>query len=100
MAGEVSGVGDTCGAWAAHAPHQAALQAKVQTVQASGAWQEGAAQAPASPCIGVCQLDAQQHYCVGCLRNLPELQAWGRADAQGQRVIWQRILARAAQVGG
>lgn len=84
----------------AHAPHQAALRAKAREVQTSGALQTGAAQAPASPCIGVCQLDVQQHYCTGCLRDVQELQAWGRCDAQGQRVIWQRVMDRAAQTAG
>ena len=83
---------------AAHAPHSAALQARAQAVQASGALQADAAQLPASPCIGVCQLDASRRYCTGCLRDLPELQAWGRADAAQQRAIWACVLQRAAHV--
>ncbi|MEJ7138176.1 DUF1289 domain-containing protein [Amphibiibacter pelophylacis] len=34
----------------------------------------------ASPCVGVCALDAQGRYCLGCWRSLDEIAAWSRAS--------------------
>jgi uncharacterized protein len=47
-----------------------------------------------SPCISVCKMDADRMYCLGCLRTLDELRAWGRLDNDGKRAIWQYIEAR------
>ena len=42
-----------------------------------------------SPCIRQCCLD-DDDVCIGCGRTLPEILAWGKADADER----QRILAR------
>lgn len=42
------------------------------------------ASAPASPCVGVCQLDAQQ-VCIGCGRHVIEITA---AGVEAARVRW------------
>lgn len=47
-----------------------------------------------SPCISVCRMDEAQQYCVGCLRTLDELRAWGSSDEATKRHIWQRVRAR------
>ena len=47
----------------------------------------------ASPCIGVCQLDANGRYCTGCLRNLQEIAEWGGASNDRRRAILDRIAA-------
>lgn len=39
-------------------------------------------------------MDTAQQYCVGCLRTLDELCAWGAADASIQRLIWERVRQR------
>ena len=44
--------------------------------------------APVSPCINVCQLDARTGLCRGCYRTLDEISAWSRADeAQRQKIV-------------
>lgn len=45
-----------------------------------------------SPCISVCELDAQRRFCVGCLRTLEEIGAWRGLDEAGRRAIWRRLL--------
>ncbi len=45
-----------------------------------------------SPCIGVCTMN-RQGYCIGCLRNRAERQAWHTlSDAQKHHII--TLLAR------
>ncbi|HET8830586.1 MAG TPA: DUF1289 domain-containing protein, partial [Casimicrobiaceae bacterium] len=34
----------------------------------------------ASPCISVCRIDDATALCVGCLRTLDEIAAWGTLD--------------------
>lgn len=48
-----------------------------------------------SPCVSVCQMDEAREYCIGCLRTLEELRAWGNADAATKCEIWQRVRIRA-----
>ena len=47
-----------------------------------------------SPCIGVCQIDKGSGFCVGCLRSLEEIAAWGRADQKTKRTILERLRHR------
>lgn len=49
----------------------------------------------ASPCIGVCQLDAQS-VCVGCARTMSEIVEWPRAAAERKRQILGAVRARRA----
>ena len=65
-----------------------------ERVLAQGSLQPSAAEAPPSPCISVCRMDADRQYCVGCLRTLDELRCWGKADATAKRQIWQQIQQR------
>ena len=48
-----------------------------------------------SPCVSVCKMNDGREYCVGCLRTLDELRAWGTADAATKSEIWQRVRMRA-----
>lgn len=42
----------------------------------------------ASPCINVCRMDAASGWCVGCMRTIDEIAAWGgMSDAQREAVI-------------
>ncbi len=50
----------------------------------------------ASPCISVCRMDEASGLCVGCLRTLDEIVAWGMLDDQGKRDVWALIGQRAA----
>lgn len=54
----------------------------------------------ASPCIGVCTLDAQS-YCIGCWRTGAEIAGWiGYTDAERARLIDVVLPAREASRDG
>ncbi|HEY4958655.1 MAG TPA: DUF1289 domain-containing protein [Caldimonas sp.] len=53
-----------------------------------------AAVAIASPCVGVCTLDAETGWCEGCLRTIDEIAAWGALGARARRTIWKSLPAR------
>ncbi len=44
-----------------------------------------------SPCIGVCTLDARG-CCIGCLRTLDEIAAWGSLDETERRRLMDEVL--------
>ena len=48
----------------------------------------------ASPCINVCQMHPASGWCVGCLRTLDEIAAWGGLDDIGRREVLQRLRGR------
>jgi predicted Fe-S protein YdhL (DUF1289 family) len=50
----------------------------------------------ASPCVGVCAIEAQSGWCEGCLRTIDEIAAWGALDERARREIWKRLPARRA----
>lgn len=42
----------------------------------------------ASPCIGVCTLDEDSGFCLGCARDMKEVTAWRRlTDAQKAAIL-------------
>jgi predicted Fe-S protein YdhL (DUF1289 family) len=47
-----------------------------------------------SPCINVCRMDAQSGLCVGCLRTLEEIAAWGTLGEEAKRTVWAVIEQR------
>jgi hypothetical protein len=50
----------------------------------------------ASPCISVCRLDPATGWCVGCLRTIDEIAAWGTlGDARRAQVMAELELRRA-----
>ena len=52
------------------------------------------AAAIASPCVGVCTLDAETGWCEGCLRTIDEIAAWGALDERARRAVWKTLPAR------
>lgn len=46
-----------------------------------------AASGVASPCVGICVLDAETDICKGCWRSLDEVAAWASADDARRREI-------------
>jgi len=48
----------------------------------------------ASPCVGVCQVDAKANWCTGCRRTLDEIAAWRDLDADGKREVLRRVEGR------
>jgi predicted Fe-S protein YdhL (DUF1289 family) len=53
-----------------------------------------------SPCIGVCKLDPDTGYCVGCLRTGDEIMAWPGADAAEKMAVLSRLPSREHKVKG
>ncbi|WP_303786226.1 DUF1289 domain-containing protein [Azovibrio restrictus] len=52
----------------------------------------------ASPCTGICTLDVQGRYCLGCWRSTDEIAAWPRMN-DGQRLTVLAIVARRCEEG-
>lgn len=48
----------------------------------------------ASPCINICQLNAED-LCTGCWRSLDEIAAWGSLSPQDRAAVMARLPARA-----
>ena len=52
---------------------------------------------PQSPCIGVCELDAQNR-CIGCFRTNREIAAWPTLNPAEQRRILAELPDRADEL--
>ncbi|MCC9657846.1 DUF1289 domain-containing protein [Rhodopirellula halodulae] len=50
---------------------------------------------PASPCVGVCQVNDRQ-ICVGCHRSLEEIGRWSIASSDEKRSILELVQSRRA----
>ncbi len=50
----------------------------------------------ASPCINVCQMDAQSGLCRGCFRTLDEIAGWAQADQTTRLTILAAVDKRRA----
>ena len=53
----------------------------------------------ASPCVQICELDADTGWCRGCLRTIDEIAAWGALDDAQKREVWRRLPARRVAMG-
>ena len=43
---------------------------------------------PESPCVNICRMDAQNHYCIGCWRTLDEIRQWSSmSDDERHQVL-------------
>lgn len=51
-----------------------------------------------SPCISVCRISAETGLCEGCFRTLSEISAWSRSGPDAQRMLWQTIEQRMADI--
>ena len=47
-----------------------------------------------SPCRAVCKMDEATGFCVGCLRTLGEIAAWGQADEDFKQQVLLQIAVR------
>lgn len=52
-----------------------------------------------SPCIGVCRLDEETGYCLGCGRTGSEIAEWASTDSERKAAIWQSLPARLETLG-
>ncbi|MCL5799563.1 MAG: DUF1289 domain-containing protein [Gammaproteobacteria bacterium] len=46
-----------------------------------------------SPCVGVCRIGTDG-LCLGCLRTLAEIAAWGRMTLSERCVVYERLGER------
>lgn len=67
------------------------LAARARTVSASG-------DKVLSPCISVCRINARTGLCEGCYRTLREISGWSRSGSTAQRMLWQIIEQRMADL--
>jgi predicted Fe-S protein YdhL (DUF1289 family) len=47
-----------------------------------------------SPCVSLCKMDMERRYCMGCLRTIEEIIAWGKADDDFKRAVWAELPLR------
>jgi len=47
-----------------------------------------------SPCVSLCKMDLERRYCMGCLRTIEEIVAWGKADDDFKRAVWAELPLR------
>lgn len=47
-----------------------------------------------SPCVSLCKMDMERQYCMGCLRTIEEIIAWGKADDDFKRAVWAELPLR------
>ena len=52
-----------------------------------------------SPCVGVCRLDPETGWCLGCARTADELVLWRDLPAHGQLAVWRDLPRRKALLG-
>ena len=51
-----------------------------------------------SPCKKVCIVDGASGLCVGCLRTLPEIAAWGAMTPEARAEVMAALPGRAARI--
>ena len=51
-----------------------------------------------SPCVSLCKMDAERRYCMGCMRTIPEIVAWSKADDDYKRAVWAELPQRRLSV--
>jgi len=47
-----------------------------------------------SPCINICQVDAERGWCTGCLRTLEEIANWAQSSDAAKRTVLARLVTR------
>lgn len=47
-----------------------------------------------TPCVQICTIDPVSRLCIGCLRTLEEIGAWGRLDEAERRRIMAELPRR------
>jgi hypothetical protein len=50
-----------------------------------------------SPCVGICELDAEAGWCKGCFRTVPEIASWPRLDPAERRRLVEQLDQRRAK---
>ena len=50
-----------------------------------------------SPCINVCQMDEKSGLCIGCYRNIEEIQGWWEMTFEQKADVIKKTWAREEQ---
>ncbi|MBY6165624.1 DUF1289 domain-containing protein [Pseudooceanicola nitratireducens] len=53
---------------------------------------------PNSPCVKICVIHPEAKLCVGCLRSIGEIAAWGRMSAEERQALLDALPARQPQI--
>lgn len=52
-----------------------------------------------TPCIGICDIDTASGLCIGCLRDIDEIIAWGGMPPDRRRAIMAELPGRKGRIG-
>jgi predicted Fe-S protein YdhL (DUF1289 family) len=52
-----------------------------------------------SPCVGVCTMDPDTGFCLGCFRTLDEIAGWGMMGRERKEAILEELDGRATAAG-
>lgn len=53
-----------------------------------------------SPCVRTCTLDPATDVCLGCLRTLDEIKAWGSLSPDAKRALLAELKGRRGRHSG
>ncbi|MBN2364560.1 MAG: DUF1289 domain-containing protein [Calditrichaeota bacterium] len=53
---------------------------------------------PESPCIGVCKMDDNNRFCLGCARALSEIVSWSKLSDKEKAEIYEKLEERKSSI--
>lgn len=53
----------------------------------------------ASPCVGVCSIDRETRFCLGCWRSMEEIAHWSRYDDPRRLEVLDTLRQRQTEAG-
>lgn len=53
----------------------------------------------ASPCVGVCSIDRETRFCLGCFRSMEEIAHWSRYDDPKRLEVIEALRQRQTEAG-
>lgn len=53
----------------------------------------------ASPCVGVCSIDRETRFCLGCWRSMEEIAHWSRYDDPKRLEVLEALRQRQTEAG-
>lgn len=53
----------------------------------------------ASPCVGVCSIDRETRFCLGCWRSMEEIAHWSRYDDPKRLEVLEALRGRQSATG-
>ena len=51
-----------------------------------------------SPCVKLCSVHPVERICIGCLRSIEEITAWGRMTPETRSAIMEELPSRASRL--